>query len=330
MKMLRGQFLIMFILISITFTFSVSLEFDKSFIVNLLDNESEILDIASQNGNVYLLSENGLVYFIDSKGNINKIFDLELESYGKVPVKIIYNGKEIEKYLLTAGGIDNYDDSLYVAFYNIVKVFDSEGEVLSTITLNNDLSISDVKIIDSKIFVLDQTNGLFKVKGNTIEKVFPERGQESLGMNYTNLEVIGDTIYLGYMYGKTEQVGPKAYATSEPFVQGVYKLSNKDGKYMEEENKELGENAVINESFVTFENHLILSKGEAEIFVFDEDLNIRLYINSPNLLYYPKFALDENVNADGKNILYIYNHRDLKRYFFEFSLPQKICKWETF
>ncbi|MBL5982076.1 hypothetical protein NAAC61_08665 [Petrotoga sp. 8T1HF07.NaAc.6.1] len=53
----------------------------------------------------------------------------------------------------------------------------------------------------------------------------------------------------------------------------------------------------------------------------DEDLNIRLYINSPNLLYYPKFAFDKNVNADGKNILYIYNHRDLKRYFFEVSLP---------
>ncbi|POZ89265.1 MULTISPECIES: hypothetical protein [Petrotoga] len=67
MKMLRGQFLIVFISISITFTFSVSLEFDESFIVNLLDNESEILDIVSRKGNVYLLSENGLVYIIDSK-----------------------------------------------------------------------------------------------------------------------------------------------------------------------------------------------------------------------------------------------------------------------
>jgi hypothetical protein len=311
----------MFLLIAVTFSFSVSLEFDESFVVNLLDNENQVLDIVTEKGNVYLLSENGLVYFIDSKGNINKIFDLELESYGKTPVKIIYNGKEIEKHLLTAGGIDIYDDSLYVAFYNVVKIFNSEGEVFSTITLNKDLSISDVKIIDSKIFILDQINGLFKVRDNTIEKVFPELGQESLGMNYINLEVIEDTIYLGYMYGKTEQVGPEAHVTSEPFVQGVYKLSNKDGKYIEEENKELGENAVVNESFAAFGTHLILSKGEAEIFILDEDLNIRLYINSPNLLYYPKFAFDKNVNADGKNILYIYNYRDLKRYFFEVSLP---------
>ncbi|MGY4688102.1 hypothetical protein [Petrotoga sp. DB-2] len=67
MKMLRGQFLIMFILISITFTFSVSLEFDESFVVNLHDNENEILDIVTEKGNVYLLSENGIVYFIDSR-----------------------------------------------------------------------------------------------------------------------------------------------------------------------------------------------------------------------------------------------------------------------
>ncbi|POZ92483.1 hypothetical protein [Petrotoga halophila] len=71
MKMFRGRFLIMFILIAVTFTFSVNLEFDESFVVNLHDNENEILDIVTQKGNVYLLSENGLVYFIDSRRNGN-------------------------------------------------------------------------------------------------------------------------------------------------------------------------------------------------------------------------------------------------------------------
>ncbi len=72
MKMLRGQFLLTLILISISYTFSVSLEFDESFVVNLHDTENEILDIVSQKNNVYLLFENGLVYFIDSRrsGNI--------------------------------------------------------------------------------------------------------------------------------------------------------------------------------------------------------------------------------------------------------------------
>ncbi|WP_169926261.1 hypothetical protein [Petrotoga miotherma] len=63
--------MIMFILIAVTFTFSVNLEFDESFVVNLHDNENEILDIVTQKGNVYLLSENGLVYFIGSRRNGN-------------------------------------------------------------------------------------------------------------------------------------------------------------------------------------------------------------------------------------------------------------------
>jgi len=71
MKMCRGQFLIIFIVIAGTFSFSVSLEFDESFVVNLHDNENEILDIVTEKGNVYLLSENGLVYFIDSRRNGN-------------------------------------------------------------------------------------------------------------------------------------------------------------------------------------------------------------------------------------------------------------------
>jgi len=69
-----------------------------------------------------------------------------------------------------------------------------------------------------------------------------------------------------------------------------------------------------------------LSKGETEIYIFDKDLNIKLYINSSEFFYYPKFDALKEENGT-KGYIVIYNQGELKRYFFDLAIPHKVVRW---
>lgn len=320
---MKNKFGLIGIFIILSFSiFAVDLELDENFIVNYSGVYYQILNIESESSQTFLLLENKAVALLDARGNIKGVIDLQTDEIIHLLTKLtprLINQEDYTK-LLHIGGLSYSNGALYVAYSNIIKMYDPNGKFLNKIELNESMMLSDIAILDSQIYVLDYIKGIFKIVGKEAVKIYPESVESSNFIQYTNLEIIDNSLYVYYMEDKEDQNG-----TTTSF-RGVYKLSAKDNKYVEEKGVELGKDSTINSSFINFENNLMLSKGESEIYIFDKDLNIKLYINSPEFFYYPKFDALKEENGT-KGYIVIYNQGELKRYFFDLAIPHKVVRW---
>ncbi|RAO98346.1 hypothetical protein PW5551_10425 [Petrotoga sp. 9PW.55.5.1] len=321
---MKNKFGLIGIFVILSFSiFAVDLELDENFIVNYSGDYYQILDIESESSRTFLLLENKAVALLDAGGNIKRVIDLQTDALIHPLTELtprLINQEDYTKFL-DVGGLSYSNGVLYVAYSNIIKMYDPNGMFLNKIELNESMKLSDIAILNSQIYVLDDIKGIFKIMGKEAIKIYPESVELSNFIQYNNLEIIDNSLYVYYTEGKEDQEG-----ITISFIRGVYKLSAKDNKYVEEKRVELGEDSIINHSFISFENNLMLSKGESEIYIFDKDLNIKLYINSPKIFLYPKFDVVKEENGT-RGYIVIYNHGELKRYFFDLAIPHKVVRW---
>lgn len=176
-----------------------------------------------------MLLENKAVALLDAKGNIKGVIDLQTDEIIHPLTKLtprLINQEDYTK-LLYIGGLSYSNGALYVAYSNIIKMYDTNGKFLNKIELNESMMLSDIAILDSQIYVLDYIKGIFKIVGKEAVKIYPESVESSNFIQYTNLEIIDNSLYVYYMEDKEDQNGTTSF-------RGVYKLSAQDNKYVEE------------------------------------------------------------------------------------------------